>query len=339
MTSDLKATIRDTLASGLRISRLSDPRVAGRGRLHIATFHRVLPEIYRRAYPIPGLCVTPEELRFFVSAFSRRFTVGTLAQSYQRFRAGERPIKPLLALTFDDAEYDNFEYARPVLQELGVKASFYAPTDHVDSGEPIWHDRLGFAIVGAMREGKEEVLRELLPHMPKSLFEIPSAIEATKDTGGEERLALARAIESELEADAVVPEWARLMTWDEVRVLHREGHEIGSHSCSHAILTQLDDAALSAELHRSKQRIESELETSVTTLCYPNGNADERVARAAERAGYACAVTTRFGSNPASQDGFLLQRCDIDAHHNRDRHGALSIARMQLRMHIQRGIA
>lgn len=79
--------------------------------------------------------------------------------------------------------------------------------------------------------------------------------------------------------------------WAELRELDRRGWEIGSHTCSHPLLTELDDAALVRELTESKRVCEEQLDGPCYSLAYPYGIADERVARATREAGYAVAAT------------------------------------------------
>jgi peptidoglycan/xylan/chitin deacetylase (PgdA/CDA1 family) len=81
------------------------------------------------------------------------------------------------------------------------------------------------------------------------------------------------------------------LAWHELRDLQDAGWEIGSHTCSHPHLPELDDAALEHELRASKDRIESELGTPCTSLAYPYGDVDRRVVDAARRAGYGAACT------------------------------------------------
>jgi peptidoglycan/xylan/chitin deacetylase (PgdA/CDA1 family) len=81
------------------------------------------------------------------------------------------------------------------------------------------------------------------------------------------------------------------LTWDELRGLDAAGWEIGSHTCSHPHLTEVDDAQLAHELRSSKALIEAELGRPCTSLAYPYGDWDERVHTAAQEAGYAAAGT------------------------------------------------
>jgi peptidoglycan/xylan/chitin deacetylase (PgdA/CDA1 family) len=76
------------------------------------------------------------------------------------------------------------------------------------------------------------------------------------------------------------------MSWEELDQLIEAGWEVGSHSRSHARLTQLDDAALSAELRGSRELCEHRLGTRCRSIAYPYGDVDARVVSAAEHAGY-----------------------------------------------------
>lgn len=312
----LKARIRDVVAATLSQTGLSDPRA---GTLTIATFHRVIPEALRREYAIPGMCVTPDELGWFLELFQQRYEVGTLADTWRRFREGEST--PLLALTFDDAQADNFEHARPVLDARRVRASFYAPTGHVES-RAIWHDRMGFALMKALDE-RIDIGEPLRAERVESII---GAAKRLHPQRREERVA-----ELERKAGSTVPPWARMMTWDELGVLADEGHEIGSHSVSHALLPQVSDAQLREELGDSKRVLEEKL-GPVETFCYPNGDHDARVRRFAREAGYECAVSTTWGVNTLDTDPFALRRCDIHPFHARDANGSLSAARMAMRL-------
>lgn len=79
-------------------------------------------------------------------------------------------------------------------------------------------------------------------------------------------------------------------TWDELSVLARAGWEIGSHTCTHARLPALDDAALADELRGSRQDCEQRLGSPCRTIAYPYGDSDARVAAAAGAAGYVATI-------------------------------------------------
>jgi len=87
------------------------------------------------------------------------------------------------------------------------------------------------------------------------------------------------------------------LTWQELGALRAEGWEIGSHSRTHSRLVELGDDELAAELKESRERVEAELGGPCTSLAYPFGEADGRVIRAADQAGYRAA-----GGLPTSFD-------------------------------------
>ena len=75
------------------------------------------------------------------------------------------------------------------------------------------------------------------------------------------------------------------MTWDEIRELAGLGWEIGSHTCTHRLLTGLSDDELATELWASRQEVQ-ERAGSCRSVSYPWGKLDSRVMRAAAAAGY-----------------------------------------------------
>jgi peptidoglycan/xylan/chitin deacetylase (PgdA/CDA1 family) len=76
------------------------------------------------------------------------------------------------------------------------------------------------------------------------------------------------------------------MSWSELHCLADAGWEIGSHTGSHPRLTGLDDRELRAELVRSKASCEQHLGIDCTSIAYPYGDVNDRVAAASAAAGY-----------------------------------------------------
>jgi peptidoglycan/xylan/chitin deacetylase (PgdA/CDA1 family) len=96
----------------------------------------------------------------------------------------------------------------------------------------------------------------------------------------------------ELAADAEAhPDELRTMDWEQLRGLAQRGFTIGSHTVTHPHLPRLADAELDRELRDSKSRCEDVLGGTCAFLAYPYGEHDERVKRAAQRAGYDAAFT------------------------------------------------
>jgi peptidoglycan/xylan/chitin deacetylase (PgdA/CDA1 family) len=81
------------------------------------------------------------------------------------------------------------------------------------------------------------------------------------------------------------------MSWEELDGLAARGWEVGSHTCSHPHLTELEDPVLEDELRRSKAVCEEHLGRACESIAYPYGEHDARVVEMARRAGYRTAGT------------------------------------------------
>jgi peptidoglycan/xylan/chitin deacetylase (PgdA/CDA1 family) len=81
------------------------------------------------------------------------------------------------------------------------------------------------------------------------------------------------------------------LTKEQVREIAALGHEIGSHTVSHANLTLLSDDDLAAELSRSKNILEDVVGKLVSSLSFPFGQWNRRVWDAALDAGYTAATS------------------------------------------------
>jgi peptidoglycan/xylan/chitin deacetylase (PgdA/CDA1 family) len=321
-----KNKLRSIVARLLFRTRITQPDRCSREFLSIATFHRVLPEPLRKTYPFPGLAVTPEELDLYLTYFKKNFDCGTLAEQYKRYRSKERSERPLLAITFDDGQHDNFLYALPILAKHGIKASFFVPVLAMEEHQLLWHDRLGFAALALLNNGDtgRQQLLQTLALVEISLNDMSNPIQniaqQSKNISLEARLNLVKNL-TEASGTDQTPSFARLMTFDELRNLAAAGHEIGSHSMTHCLMPECNDQDLQYEVIESRKRLQAYLHLPIESFCYPNGNADERTARVVESAGYLQAITTEWGHVDHDADRFLLRRYDMVTKHVVDSYG------------------
>ncbi|MBW3665417.1 MAG: polysaccharide deacetylase family protein [Actinobacteria bacterium] len=77
---------------------------------------------------------------------------------------------------------------------------------------------------------------------------------------------------------------------DEILEMHTAGIRFGSHSHLHLRLPELSDHECEQDLRQSREILEDLLGEPVPYLAYPRGLHDERVRRAAQRAGYTHAL-------------------------------------------------
>lgn len=99
-----------------------------------------------------------------------------------------------------------------------------------------------------------------------------------------------------------------LMDADQVRTWLEAGHEIGSHTLSHARLSRLSLRDAQEEITTSKKRLEDLFNVPIQHFCYPYGEYDEHVRNLVMEAGYQSACTTEFGINTAATHPLSLKR-------------------------------
>jgi peptidoglycan/xylan/chitin deacetylase (PgdA/CDA1 family) len=103
-----------------------------------------------------------------------------------------------------------------------------------------------------------------------------------------------------------------LMTLEQAREIAALGHEIGSHTLTHAVLTRVPAAEARREIRDSKRRLEDLLSVPVTCFSYPLGKSDTATKAMAREAGYRAAVTTSEALVPRVADPFELPRLAVD---------------------------
>jgi peptidoglycan/xylan/chitin deacetylase (PgdA/CDA1 family) len=102
----------------------------------------------------------------------------------------------------------------------------------------------------------------------------------------------------------------RSLGWPDLERLVAAGWEVGSHTVSHACLTEVDDAELAEQLAGSRQAIAARL-GSCRAVSYPYSAADRRVADAAAGAGYSGGC--RLAAADPGCGPFLRSRVELTA--------------------------
>lgn len=106
--------------------------------------------------------------------------------------------------------------------------------------------------------------------------------------------------------DGEVPE--PLMDRFQVRDWLAAGHEIGSHSMTHASLDRLSVRDAREEIISSKKKLEDIFAMPILHFCYPYGNFNDAIRDVVAEAGYQTACTTQFGVNTPQTPKVALHR-------------------------------
>jgi peptidoglycan/xylan/chitin deacetylase (PgdA/CDA1 family) len=102
-----------------------------------------------------------------------------------------------------------------------------------------------------------------------------------------------------------------ILSADGLRALENAGFTIGSHTQTHARLTDISADEAKEEIRSSKCRLEDAQGKSVDYFAYPFGRLNEMVRDLVAGAGYRAACSTRAGFNRPGEDPYLLRRIDV----------------------------
>jgi peptidoglycan/xylan/chitin deacetylase (PgdA/CDA1 family)/GT2 family glycosyltransferase len=102
-----------------------------------------------------------------------------------------------------------------------------------------------------------------------------------------------------------------LLSWDELKQVHRAGIGIGGHTVTHPRLTDLTPSEAGAEITASRDQLERALGARITMFAYPFGLYDSRIEKLVEEAGFEASCSVRPGLNRARTPLFALRRTEI----------------------------
>jgi peptidoglycan/xylan/chitin deacetylase (PgdA/CDA1 family) len=268
---------------------------------------------------------TPRPRRLDVAAFERHlqyltkhFRIRPLSAVVEMLREG-CPLEPrTVVLTVDDGYADFAEYAYPLLQKYEAPATLFVVTDFLQRNGWLWFDRLHYVLHATaaahldVRIDGTRVRCELSSATRRE--RAWSAVgERCMRMDAAARAGVAAQLETALEVALPATATAdyRAMTWAEASRLDPALVDIGSHTCSHPVLSRCTQAEIEHELFASKRAIETRLLRRVHAFAYPHGEPadyDERAVAAAQAAGYACATVAHGEPLRRGADLFRLER-------------------------------
>jgi len=255
-----------------------------------------------------------QQLRYLV----RHFRVSPLRDVVQALHGGRALDARTVVVTIDDGYEDFREHAYPLLRRFEVPATLFVVTRFVDGDYWLWFDAVHYVLLQTARSRcalpiDGGILQLDLSSMPARQRAWSAIGERCLAMDGAGRETVIQTLQRELQIaipERPVPAY-RGMTWDEIRGLDRELIDIGSHTCTHPVLSRCSAADIAREVGDSRRIIERRLGRPVEAFCYPNGEPadyDERAVLAVKQAGYRCATVAHGGPIVSTADPYRLER-------------------------------
>lgn len=257
--------------------------------LRVLTYHRV-DEPSADPDLDPGLIsATPDEFRMQMELVAKHYCPVSL-RTVLAAQRGEGNLPPgAVLITFDDGYLDFALHAWPVLRELSIPAVLFVPTAFPDQagGPGFWWDRLH---AGLRRAGNRVVS---LPDLGEfDLTEVTGRKLALK-TCKQHVKSLPHSVamdwvDAALRELADIPPLARVLSWDKLRELVRQGLDVGVHGHVHALCTRLTADELKADLNTCRARLTSELGDAAyaSVIAWPANAASHQVSELARDLGF-----------------------------------------------------
>jgi peptidoglycan/xylan/chitin deacetylase (PgdA/CDA1 family) len=223
-----------------------------------------------------GLAVEPDLFEQQLALLVSSFKPLPLAELVGRLEADEVP-PGAVAVTFDDGYRDNLVTGKPLLERYEIPATVFVVSGSVDSDRDFWWDeleRLAPQLAARANDDLETVFRGWHGRL-QSLTE-EERRQTLADLGGE--------IHGDEPTTMSAEELRRLASGPLV--------EIGAHTVTHPLLTNLTMDEQLEEMRGSKQALERLLLGPIDGFSYPYGAYDGLAVSATRAAGFAFACTS-----------------------------------------------
>ena len=266
-----------------------------------------------------GSAMTPHELERELASAMGTLRFVHMSEAIEALAGGDRLAKACAVLTFDESFATTAELALPVCRALGVPATLFVTTGHLDGKHTLWDEEVRACVerISPTPLAVSWIDRVLRTDTPKkrasATRRLLLSLAALDDARLQERL-------DELFARAggrpATDPVDRMLTAPEVKALAKDPLvTFGAHGHRHLSLAYAPDASLDDELARPRDILRDIAGDSfLDVMSFPFGRApyvDDRAVHAARHAGYRAAFTAEPGVARPGDHLFRLPRLPI----------------------------
>ena len=297
----------------------------------VVTYHGVWPAGYRGIdASLDGGLVRVPALRAQIRLLQKNYNLIS-AQLFRAWCEGREKLPDhAVLLTCDDGLANTLTDMLAVLQECGASCLFFVTGSSADSySSLLWYEELYLMMLEAPARFSVELPEFALRVSVSSarekrnqwgeLVRKMSSYDRTGRRGILEqirgRLGLREDWNTRYLGDVPGKRRFLLLTPSQLRELAEE-MEVGAHSLSHPMLSQMPEDAAREEIAQSRRQLEQVLGKPVWALAYPFGDSasvTSRELRLAEEAGYGCAFMNVGGGFGAEFPRFAIPRVHVTA--------------------------
>ena len=271
--------------------------------------------------------VTPEEFKQQLKLLKNEgdlITPSDFLANYEKLVASKDNF---FFITFDDGLKEQFDFALPILDELGMKAIFFANSMNVEEKRLSTVHKIHLlrsvipchVLLGYLKEQKIAMLTQEELQLAKTNYRFDDASSAElkyllnfKISFDVQELL----VHSLFEKHFLESEILESLYMSKSQLQYLANIEcLGSHTHTHYPLGLLSEDKLIYELEHSKNYLEQLSGKALQMIAYPYGTPEactDLVAETAKKVGYLYGFTTRKGIIDKSQNKLLLNRFDCN---------------------------
>jgi len=253
-------------------------RQRARRRLTVLAYHRIHP-IAAADYPFDTgvISAAAEEFTRELQYVQRHLDVISLRELADGFSDPRQLPKRPAIITFDDGYWDNYEIAYPILKDLGLPACFFVITGLVGTHQVPWWDQVACCMKHSRTASVSSPFHKDDPPYLLSPAHRDAAqqrfLRNLKTTPWSRAL---DALQCLREETAIRPEAylerPMFMSWQHIREMQAGGMEIGGHTRTHPVLSNIEERAqLRNEILGCYTDLRTELGRDPLAFAYPIG--------------------------------------------------------------------
>ncbi len=280
-------------------------------RAIILMYHRVIDVNYD-PYRIT---VSPRNFRIHMGCLKKNYNIISLDELVSRLKQGRAP-KRSIVLTFDDGYVDNSLYARPILEELQIPATFFIATANINTDKAFWCDRLSRVFHPKQKLPlKIPLFNCTVSNSCKRKKAFWGIYQVLKSSSPHIIEKIVTYLEQWAKLGEVKDRSCRVMNEKDIRELADNGlFHIGVHTHYHSNLSSQAASLQRREIQHSKQILESITNNPMKYFSYPYGSKDNytvQTVRILKKSGFEAACSAYPGVVGKDTDRYELPRCWI----------------------------
>jgi peptidoglycan/xylan/chitin deacetylase (PgdA/CDA1 family) len=299
----LRTFVKSAAAYAVSLTRLD---ALARQSMHrrlpfVICYHRVVERLTSDGGALPAMEISVKTLERHLDWLGQHFRLVSVDDLPPDL---EQPTgsKPLAAVTFDDGYSDIYHYAFPLLRRKGIPAGIFVVTQELGSSEFPIAERLYGLLFAASRQHR--LTANDVTNLMREANVEPAVAERARRVANDPFLAtqfllaylaqtdvkkvmnFLKAGKTEMGQEALNP-----LNWEMLAEMRDAGMTIGSHSKTHAYLTNESEERVLDEAVASRRELQTRLGIDARSFAYPGGFFNPTVVNAVATAGYSLGFT------------------------------------------------